>query len=126
MNKKAKSPIFNAINVIKPYLWNGIWVFDDPARGLDKEALLAGMPEIIERVCSQQGITDPQNGFVVIFSDTPFPGHDVVLEHLRSDDEGVGNWYRLKGTEMEGWLCPALLKYFKSPPSKIYIQVKSC
>jgi hypothetical protein len=116
---------FNAINVIKPYLWNNVWVFDDPARGLDKEALISGMPEIIERVCAQKGIQDPHNGFVIIFSGTSFPGHDVILEHLRADESGSGNWYRLQGTHMEGWLCPALLKYFEKPPSKIYIQVKN-
>jgi hypothetical protein len=25
---------------------------------------------------------------------------------------------------MEGWLCPALLKYFTSPPKKIFAQFK--
>ena len=117
---------FNAINVIKPYLWNNVWVFDDPARGLDKEALVSGIPEIITHVCTQNGIRDPQNGFVVIFSGSPFPDADAVLEHLRPDGSGSGNWYKLLGTNMEGWLCPALLRYFESPPSKIYIQVKPC
>jgi N-formylglutamate amidohydrolase len=117
---------FNAINVIKPYLWNNVWVFDDPARGLDKEALVSGIPEIITHVCSQNGIRDPQNGFVVIFSGSPFPDAAVVLEHLRPDGSGSGNWYKLQGTNMEGWLCPALLRYFESPPAKIYLQVKPC
>jgi len=31
----------NAIFVIKPYKWNGMWVFDDERIGLDKEHLSA-------------------------------------------------------------------------------------
>ncbi len=33
----------NQIFTIKPYLWNGTWVFDDPERGLTREALVAGI-----------------------------------------------------------------------------------
>jgi hypothetical protein len=115
----------NSINVIKPYQWNGVWVFDDPARGLDKEPLVAGVPEIIDAVCAGRGIRDPQNGFVTIFSAAPFPGAHATLEHLRPDESGTGNWYRLAGTALEGWLCPALLKYFAAPPARIFIQVKN-
>jgi hypothetical protein len=124
MNKSVKANSKNSINVIKPYLYNGVWVFDDESRGLDKEALVAGMPEILEKACSTHGIRDPQNGFVVIFSGNPFPGADVVLEHLRPDEIGDGNWYKLQGTDIEGWLCPSLFKYFDSVPQKIYIQLK--
>jgi hypothetical protein len=30
----------NAIFVIKPYKWNGMWVFDDERVGLDKEPFM--------------------------------------------------------------------------------------
>ena len=32
----------NSIFVIKPYKWNGMWVFDDERVGLDKEPFVAG------------------------------------------------------------------------------------
>jgi hypothetical protein len=38
----------NALFVIEPYQWNGIWVFDDPWVGLQQEPFVSGMPEIIE------------------------------------------------------------------------------
>ena len=38
----------NALFVIEPYQWNGIWVFDDPRVGLQQEPFVSGMPEIIE------------------------------------------------------------------------------
>jgi hypothetical protein len=32
----------NSIFVIKPYQWSGLWVFDDPRLGLEKEAFVGG------------------------------------------------------------------------------------
>jgi hypothetical protein len=32
-----------------------------------------------------------------------------------------GNWYHINGKE--GWLCPALLKYFDTAPREIYAQL---
>ena len=115
----------NQINVISPYLWSGIWVFDDPSRGLDKEALVAGIPEMIERACAERAIADPAGGFVVLFSADPFPGADILLEHLRPDESGSGDWYRWTATGQEGWLCPALLRYFPSAPQRLHIQIRA-
>ena len=39
----------NSSFVIKPYKWNGMWVFDDPAVGLCREPFVAGVPAIDER-----------------------------------------------------------------------------
>ena len=36
-----------------------------------------------------------------------------------------GNWYRAEGIDLEGWLCPALLKYFERPPQKLYAQFRA-
>ncbi len=70
----AAPPRHNQIKVIRPYRWEGIWVFDDPAVGLDKEALVAGMPELIEIATAKAGIAEPEKGFVALFSKDPFPG----------------------------------------------------
>ncbi|WP_017717610.1 DUF6717 family protein [Kamptonema formosum] len=35
-----------------------------------------------------------------------------------------GNWYRWEGKNMEGWLCPALFKYFSEAPKKIYCKAQ--
>lgn len=115
----------NEINVISPYLDNGVWVFDGPDKNLVKEALIAGIPEIIEHVCQNENIENYKNGFSVVFSKNPFPGHKVVLDHVKQDEYGSGNYYQLKGTDFIGWLCPALFKYFTEAPKQIYIDVKN-
>lgn len=111
----------NSINVIRPYRWEGLWVFDDPAKGLDKEPFIEGMPEIIEYGCSRKGIEKPERGFTVYFSAQRMPGVDYVLKLVGPEESG--HIYELEGTEMQGWLCPALMKYFDEPPEHIYIKL---
>jgi pimeloyl-ACP methyl ester carboxylesterase len=117
-----RSPRHSQIKVIRPYKWEGVWVFDDPAVGLDKEALVAGMPELIEIATSQAGIREPEKGFVALFSKDPFPGAQVCLEWVR--EEGGGNVYRWPEVGREGWLCPALFRYFDEAPEHLYVEVR--
>ncbi len=116
------APRHSQIKVIRPYLWEGVWVFDDPAVGLDKEALVAGMPELIEAATSRAGIADPGRGFVALFSKDPFPTARLCLEWVR--EEGGGNVYRWPELGKEGWLCPALFRYFDRAPERLYVEVR--
>ena len=106
----------NAINVIHPYKHAGRWVFDDEAVGLVREPFVSGADDIIETVVSV--IPDAGSGFTLIFSATPFPGHQRVFEWRREDSGG--NWYYSADLGREGWLCPALFKYFEQAPERIY------
>jgi hypothetical protein len=110
----------NQIFTIRPYLWQGIWVFDDPAVGLFREALVSGMPELIQMATQEAGIPHPERGFVALFSKDPFPGATVELTWVR--EESSGNTYTWRG--QEGWLCPALFRYFDQPPRTLYIEVR--
>ena len=113
----------NQINIIHPYLQNGFWVFDDASKGLDKEPFVGGIDTMIEIATSQLGIQSPEKGFSILFSEEAFPGYDLVLEWVRP--ELSGNVYRWVGTDKEGWLCPALLKFFSTAPKTIYIKLQS-
>jgi hypothetical protein len=116
----------NSIVVISPYLWNGIWVFDDERTGLVKEALIAGVPEILQALHKEHKIVDPHKGFNLLFSPTPFPGYHAKGDWLKEGDGG--NWYRATlpdGSTQDGWLCPALFKYFAEAPKHLYIRVES-
>ena len=110
----------NSIRMINPYKHRGQWVFDDPAVDLDKEPFVAGADGMIDLATSS--IEDAENGFTMLFSDIPFPGHQIELNWVGA--EAGGNVYIWKDTGAVGWLCPALLKYFDSPPKNIYVQVK--
>src|SRR5262245_63826347 len=110
----------NSIFVIKPYKWEGLWVFDDPATGLVREPFVGGADTMIDVATAH--IANADAGFLAVFSAGPFPGSQIALDWVRS--EGSGNVYCRADNGMEGWLCPALLKYFEQPPKKIYVQVK--
>jgi hypothetical protein len=110
----------NSVIIIHPYKYFGGWVFDDPAVGLVREAFVAGADDIIERMVEH--IPDADGGFNLIFSAEPFPGHQTVFEWRRED--GGGNWYYSAEVDAEGWLCPALFKYFEAAPPRIYAQFK--
>jgi hypothetical protein len=111
----------NVINVIYPDKDSGTWVFDDSARGLMREPFVAGADEMIDRVVTN--IPNAAKGFKLIFSATPFPGHQYRLDWLR--EEGGGNWYRSDQLHMEGWLCPALLLYFPGgAPKHLYVRAE--
>jgi hypothetical protein len=107
------------INVIHPYKHKGLWVFDDPHVGLEQEPFVAGTDTIIDRATAD--LHDAARGFRLMFSSTAFPGHQLRLDWLR--EENGGNWYRSSLFEIDGWLCPALLKYFEKAPKVIFIKV---
>jgi hypothetical protein len=110
----------NSINFIVPYRYEGMWVFDDPRVGLDKEPFVSGADKMIDVLVAD--IPNADKGFRLLFSATPFPGHAVKLEWCK--EEYGGNWYFSAEFEMEGWLCPALFKYFDSAPKEIYVKAE--
>ena|ERR1700712_717148 len=111
----------NEINVIAPYKHHGMWVFDDPKVGLVQEPFVGGADTIIDHMV--HNIPNAAGGFVLIFSGKPFPGHQYEFEWR--GPQGSGNLYRSNELGLDGWLCPALLKYFEAPPRNLFIQVKA-
>jgi hypothetical protein len=117
----------NSINIIAPYRnpdSPNIWVFDDDARGLVREPFVGEANTLFDHVARKLEAGDR----LVVF----FTGDDVVLPptkqgrqitaelELKHGCHVSGSTYDAKlsdGTSMEDvWLCPALLKYFPTPP----------
>jgi len=109
----------NSLFVIKPYKHLGMWVFDDEARGLLQEPFVGGADTLIDRAVV--GITHAERGFVLVFSAGQFPGAALTLDWVRP--EMGGSVYHCRELDAEGWLCPALLKYFPVPPSALFVRV---
>ena len=113
--------MMNAIMIIKPYKYAGTWVFDDENTGLVREPFVSGADEIIDVMVEQ--IEGAEDGFALTFSELPFPGHD--LELIRRHEEGGGWWYHSPVLDMDGWLCPALFRYFEEAPVRLYASFDS-
>ena len=110
----------NSLFVIAPYKHEGFWVFDDPRVGLAQEPFVSGADDIIDILT--EDLPDAETGFRLIFSPEPFPGFQAKF--IWSRPEFAGNWYSWPERKIEGWLCPALFKYFETAPPEIYVQVK--
>lgn len=117
---KAKPPA-NAIMVIAPYRYQGTWVFDDRTVGLVKEPFVAGVPEMIDVLVKD--IPNADAGFRLLFSAQPFPGHQKALKWLRGD--GGGNYYGMDDPVMEGWICPAMFKYYDKAPPQLFVKAEA-
>jgi hypothetical protein len=113
--------VSNSLFVIAPYRHLGIWVFDDVRVGLIQEPFVAGADVIID--AWTKDIPDAEKGFRLIFSPEPFPGYTLHLEWQRP--EMRGNIYYSADLNMEGWLCPALFKYFEEAPMNLYAKAEA-
>lgn len=113
----------NAINIIYPYKHASMWVFDDERAGLDREPFVEGADTMIDRVLARKGLENPEKGFRLVFSSCEFPRYDFRFDWVR-EGEG-GNWYKSGDFQMEGWLCPALFKYFAKAPKHIYARFEN-
>ena len=109
----------NSVHVIWPYRVQGIWAFDDKAKGLVREPFVGAINPMIDKLVAD--IPDAKVGFRLLFSAGFIPKHDAKLVWRRAQRKG--NWYYCERFKTEGWLCPALLKYFKRPPKEIYVKV---
>ncbi len=108
----------NALIVIAPYRHAGTWVFHDSKAGLVREPFIAGAPEMIDVLV--KNIPGATNGFRLLFSAQPFPGCQKKLTWLRGDMGG--NYYKMEKPAMESWICPAMLRYYRTAPKERYVK----
>lgn len=110
----------NAMSVLFPYRYEGMWVFDDPLVGLVREPFVFGIDKMLDRLT--ETVPGATQGFRLIYSAQPFPGYMAKLEWRR--EELGGNWYFSPELGLEGWLCPALFKYFDRAPTELYARAE--
>ena len=110
----------NSVHVIWPYNIQGIWAFDDEARGLVREPFVGAINPMIDAIVTN--VPDAKIGFRLLFSADFIPQYDAKLEWRRL--EGKGNWYYCPRFKIEGWLCASLLRYFPAAPKEIYIKAE--
>ena len=111
----------NSLFAIAPYQFHGLWVFDDASVGLAQEPFVSGADRIMDLL--SEDIPGAADGFQLVFSPRPFPAYSARFVWKR--EEHGGNWYAWPERGIEGWLCPALFKYFESAPEEIYVKVSA-
>jgi len=68
-------------------------------------------------------VPNAKKGFRMTFSVFPFPD---FAQHIKKTREEInGNWYKMtEAPYIEGWLCPALFKYFSIAPDDLYVKAE--
>ena len=121
MNLTMTEPVLkdkttNQVNVLYPYRNNyGVWAFDDAEVGLHGEPFVGDINKMIDMYANGK------KKVIVYISSEPIAGQTLQLNRLK---KGEGN-YRLEGTDVVGWLCPATLKYFPDYPKNIYAMIET-
>jgi hypothetical protein len=108
----------NSLFTLDPY-WTegGSLVFDDLDRDLIAEPFVCNIDEMLAAAAALSGV-DPTCGFRVRFSASSFPTSKFSL--LWQREEYGGNTYWSPELEQEGWLCPALYKYYEDAPWELH------
>lgn len=105
----------NQVNVIYPYRTkSGVWCFDDPEVELDAEPFVGAINTMIDMHA------DGKKQLTVYISKEHISGSTLSLDRVK---KGGGD-YKLKGTDIVGWLCPATLKYFEKYPKEIHVKIE--
>lgn len=123
----------NQVNVLHPYRGKyGVWAFDDAEVGLQAEPFVGSINDMIDMFANgQEQITvfisaDPIGDETLVLEKTKSPGRKAIkdLIEVEEGDEDImdNGWYKLKGTNVVGWLCPATLKYFEDYPKEIHVK----
>lgn len=118
---RRKSGLENSMFLIRPYKYQGHWVFDDEDRALKREPFVGETEEVFDVLTA--GLEGVESGFTLQFSDRRFPGWTVHL--VKSKEEYGGWWYELDETGMLAWFGQPLLVYFPEAPDSIYAQART-
>ena len=127
-----------ALVIIQPYWHEDAWVFDDVSKGLEREPLdqlFEGESEEIKLLARLAGlglspsinylvkdIPNAREGFILLLSSQPIPGHQVELTLVGEEDGGFT--YEAKDYRRQVWLPLTLISYFEAAPESLYVKAE--
>src|SRR5947209_7740257 len=86
VRRLLETAAMNALHVIRPYRYSGMWVFDDPSVGLSREPFVGGADTVLDRLTA--AIPDAEKGFTLLFSAHEFPGYQQRFEWAGPQSSG--------------------------------------
>lgn len=101
------------------YKTNGVWMFDDPEKGIEQEPFVDGFTELIDFILKEKDLFQGSHrGIDVEFS--LIQEHPEMLKIEKVKDLG-DNWASYRYKNMVGSLCPVTLEYFGQHPDCFYV-----
>lgn len=126
------------VKTIKPFVHNGKWVFEynginydfAPTAIMDftMKPTIVGADKLLAAGCKTKNIKNPENGFMLLFSEEYFPNADVKFTH--ENNLYNGQVYKVEGLNLKvnegqlAWICPYLTIYFKETPKTLYLKIE--
>lgn len=127
------------VNIIRPFKSNGRWAFKHNGQNYDMapagimdavlSPLIIGADRLIALGCQMKGISNPEAGFNLLFSEEYFPNADVKFNFIEMKHDG---WvYSVEELNLKGlmpgqsaWICPYMAFYYPEPPKTLYLKVE--
>ena len=114
LTKKTKAN--NAVNILDIYRTkNGVWCFNDEDLDIIAEPFVGEINDMIDMYAKGK------EELTIYISKEPILNGTLSLTRVEDEFEGM---YRLDGTDIVGWLCPCLLRYFPNYINNIYVRIK--
>lgn len=115
--KKKDSNQAMSIYSVRLYKLHGIqWVFDDPPKGIYREAFVGGASDLLDEIVKLYFPDKKDNEFVLNFSSTYFPNsYSLTRTEMFEDDSSEWILYNSDVLRTQGntiWLCPTLKQYY--------------
>lgn len=128
------------VNAVKCLQKNNRWVFAKdnsfydmaPANITDYllSPIVFGADKLIQIGCKLKNIHNPEDGFLLLFSENYFPNADVKLNFSENKFDG---WiYKVESLNIKGllpdqgaWICPYMKFYYDEPPQTLYLKLET-
>ena len=102
------------------YKINGVWMFDDKSKNIEREPFVDGFTELIDFILKEAGLFQGSHrGIDIEFSLEK--EHPDMFKIVKIKDLG-DDWASYRYKDMIGSLCPVTLKYFIEHPDHFYVR----
>ena len=102
------------------YKENGIWIFDDASKNIEKEPFVCGFSELIDFILKEKGVwAGSHRGIDIEFSLEKESADMVEIKKVENMDN---DWALYEYKEMQGTLCPVTLQYSGQHPDSFFVR----
>ena len=105
---------------LKIYKNQGIWMFDDESKNIEKEPFVGGFSELIDFILKEKGVWAGSHRGIDIEFSLEKEAQDMV--EITKVEDMDNDWALYEYKEMQGTLCPVTLQYLGKHPDSFFIR----
>ena len=105
---------------LKIYKNQGIWMFDDESKNIEKEPFVGGFSELIDFILKEKGVWAGSHRGIDIEFSLEKEAQDMV--EITKVEDMDNDWALYQYNDMQGTLCPVTLQYLGKHPESFFIR----